>query len=79
MAADEGQRFFLRLLKANDETVDRILHQPPAVRGPATRVGRGGNLAALVAAYCSPESSFHQSESLIPWMERSAQTFRAGP
>ncbi len=74
-AADEGQQFFLRLLKANDETVGRILQQPAASPGGTMRVGRGGNLAALVASYCSPESSFHQAESLIPWMERSAQAF----
>jgi hypothetical protein len=74
-AADEGQQFFLRLLKANDETVDRMFRQSPAGAGAAMRVGRGGDLAALVAAYCSPESSFHRSESLIPWMDRGARAF----
>lgn len=75
IAAGEGEQFFLRLLKANDETVRRILQQPPAGRETSMRVGRGGNVAALVAAYCSPESPFHRSESLIPSMERAAQLF----
>ncbi|QOY89010.1 hypothetical protein [Paludibaculum fermentans] len=72
-AGDEGQRMFLRLLKANDETVRRMLQQAPAPGGAAVRVGRGGDLAALMAAYCAPESSFSRSESLIPRIERSAQ------
>jgi hypothetical protein len=70
--ADEGQQMFLRLLKANDETVSRMLQQ--AAGGAAVRVSRGSDLAGLVAAYCAPESSFYRSESLIPRMERSAQT-----
>jgi hypothetical protein len=74
-ASDEGQQFFLRLLKANDEAVGRTLKQAPAGRGGAMRGGRGQNVAALVAAYCSPESSFSKSESLIPLMERGAQAF----
>jgi len=32
-------------------------------------------VAALVAAYCSPESSLHQAQSLIPLLERSSQAF----
>jgi hypothetical protein len=74
-ASGEGRQFFLRLSRANDDAVGRMLTQPPAGRGGAARVGRGQNVAALVAAYCSPESSFHQSESLIPVMERGAQAF----
>ena len=72
-AADEGLQFFLRLVKANDETVGRMVQQP-STGGGAVR-GRGQNVAALVAAYCSPESSFHQAPSLIPLMERNAQAF----
>lgn len=71
----EGQQFFLRLLKANDESVSRMLQERRPGVGPETRLGRGGNLAALVAAYCSPESPFHQAGSLVPWMERAAQAF----
>ncbi|MGJ5818770.1 hypothetical protein [Paludibaculum fermentans] len=70
---DEGQRFFLRLLQANDEAVARILGQAAGAASP--RLGRGSELAALVAAYCSPESSFHRSERLIPRLERAAQGF----
>jgi hypothetical protein len=66
-------QFFLRLSKANDETVARMLQPSSAGRG-AIR-GRGQNIAALVAAFCSPESSFHQAQNLIPVMERSAQAF----
>ncbi len=72
-AGDEGQRMFLRLLKSNDDAVRRMLQQAPAPGGAAVRVGRGGDLAALVAAYCAPESTFSRSESLIPRIERSAQ------
>jgi hypothetical protein len=70
---DEGLQFFLRLLKANDEVVGRMLEQS-STGGGASR-GRGQNVAALVAAYCSPESSFHQAQSLISLMERNAQAF----
>lgn len=64
----EGQRFFLRLVRANDESVGRV----PDGR---MRLGRGQDLAGLVAAYCAPESSFHGAESLIPRMERGARAF----
>src|SRR6185369_14418186 len=74
-ASDEGLQAFLRFSRANDEAVGRMLNPPPAGRAGAARVGRGQNLAALVAAYCSPESSFHKSERLIPLMERAAQAF----
>ena len=66
--ADEGQRMFLRLLKSSDETV----LSPPAGRGG---VGRGGNVAALVASYCSRESVHYRSERLIPLMESATRVF----
>jgi len=65
---DEGQQFFLRLLKANDEAVKR----PSAARG---RLGRGDNIASLMTAYCTPESAFLHSPDLIPLLERAAQAF----
>ncbi|MBI4891792.1 MAG: hypothetical protein HY821_14295 [Acidobacteria bacterium] len=68
-AADEGQEMFLRLMKANDDAVGRMAQ---ATRG---RLGRGGNIGALVSAYCSPESSYYRAEKLIPLMERGAQAF----
>jgi hypothetical protein len=74
-ASDEGEQFFLRLLKSNDEAVGQMLKDPPAGRPRTLRASRGGNVAALVAAYCSPESSYYKSESLIPGMERAAQAF----
>jgi hypothetical protein len=70
---DEGQQFLLRLLKANDDAVGRMLNQPSGGRGGAARVGRGENIAALTAAYCSPESSYYRGDKLIPPMERGAQ------
>lgn len=66
---DEGQQFFLRLLKANDESVRRL---PPSGRG---RLGRGDNIASLMTAYCTPESAHHRSPDLIPLLERAAQSF----
>ncbi|MGC4053448.1 MAG: hypothetical protein QM757_29455 [Paludibaculum sp.] len=72
-ARDEGQRTFLRLLKANGEAVNRMAQQPGANRDALPRPGRGGDLAALVAAYCAPESSLYRSAELIPRMERSVQ------
>jgi hypothetical protein len=72
-APDEGRQFLLRLLRANDEAVGGMLQQPST--GGAAARGRGQGVAALVAAYCSPESTFHQGQSLIPLMERSAQVF----
>jgi hypothetical protein len=65
--ADEGQRTFLRLLKSSDETV----LSPGQGRG----LGRGGNVAAMVAAYCSRESVHYQSERLIPLMENASRAF----
>lgn len=73
-ADGEGQRFFLRLAKANDESVGRIIRQPAGVRA-AVRLGRGQDLASLAAAYCAAESTYHRAESLVPWMERGAQSF----
>lgn len=71
----EGQQFFLRLLKANDEAVDGMLKQAPVSGRGRVGGGRGGNIASLVASYCSPESSFYKSEALIPPLERAAQAF----
>jgi len=65
--ADEGQRTFLRLLKSSDETV----LSPAQGRG----LGRGGNVAAMVAAYCSKESAHYRSERLIPLMENASRAF----
>jgi hypothetical protein len=45
--------------------------QPRAGRG----VGRGANVAALVAAYCAPESAHYESENLIPLMESASHAF----
>ena len=72
---DEGEQFFLRLLKSNDAAVSRMLQEPSAGRQRTLRAARGGNVAALVAAYCSPQSAFYKSENLIPPMERAAQAF----
>ncbi len=69
----QEQDFFLRLLRANAETVSRLLQQPRVA--PSPRVGRGGNLAALVTAYCAPESPYHRDPSLIPQMESAARVF----
>ena len=69
-AVDEGQQFFLRLVKANDELVGRLLKDAPTERGRTLRAARGGNVAALVASYCSPESSFYKTDTLIPLLER---------
>ncbi|MCW5965567.1 MAG: hypothetical protein KIT83_16135 [Bryobacterales bacterium] len=71
----EGEQFFLRLLRANDESVRQLVQQKPVVRGPSARLGRGGNVAALLAAFCSPQSSFHESAALLPLMEGAAQAF----
>ena len=66
-STDEGQRTFLRLLKSSDETV----LSPAQGRG----LGRGGNVAAMVAAYCSKESAHYRSERLIPLMENASRAF----
>jgi len=73
--AGEGQQFFPRLLKSSNESVARMLKdtQPRTGRG----VGRGANVAALVAAYCAPESAYYKTESLIPWMESASRAFVA--
>jgi hypothetical protein len=70
---DEGPQFFQRLLKSSNESVARMLKdtQPRAGRG----VGRGANVAALVAAYCAPESAHYESENLIPLMESASHAF----
>jgi hypothetical protein len=71
--SDEGQQFFARLLKSNNESVERMLHQRPAA---STRgIGRGANVAALVAAYCAPESSHYKSAQLVPLMESASAVF----
>jgi hypothetical protein len=75
-ASHEGQQFFLRLLKANDDAVARILSQPDRKPSPNARLGRGGNVAAMVAAYCSPDSTHYRARQLIPRMEQAAETFR---
>jgi hypothetical protein len=71
--SDEGQQFFLRLLKSSNESVARMLKQTQPQRGRS--VGRGANVAALVAAYCAPESTYYKAESLIPLMESASRVF----
>jgi hypothetical protein len=80
-AGDEGRQFFLRLLKSSNESVGRMLQMasgPARSRsGRARGLGRGGNVAALAAAYCAPESSYYRSENLVPLMESAARAFVA--
>src|SRR5688572_22028799 len=38
----EGEQFFLRLLKSNDEMVGRLLKEPPAGRPRTLGTARGG-------------------------------------
>jgi hypothetical protein len=77
-AADDGRRFFLRLLKSSNESVSRLLEQEGSSRavGPQ-RLGRGANVAALAAAYCAPESTLHKSRNLIPPLENATAAFVA--
>jgi hypothetical protein len=65
--------FFLRLLASSNKSVEQVIQLPPA--NPGRRVGRGANVAALVAAYCAPESSYYRSVVLIHLMEKAAQAF----
>ena len=74
-ATSEGDQFFLRLLKSNDDLVSRLLSDPPGARPRTLRVARGGNVAALMSSWCSPESSFYKSEKLIPALERESRVF----
>lgn len=74
-AMSEGDEFFLRLLKSNDDTVRHLLSDPPGPRPRILRVARGGNVAALMSSWCSPESSFYKSEKLIPAMEKESRVF----
>jgi hypothetical protein len=71
--ADEGQHTFLRLLRSSNETVSRMLERPTA--RAARGLGRGANVAALTAAYCSPQSVYYRSERLIPLLESGARAF----
>jgi hypothetical protein len=74
----EGQEFFLRLLKSSNESAGRMLGGPTALQGRGGRgVGRGGSVAALVAAYCAPESAYYKSEALIPLLENAVRVFLA--
>ena len=77
-AGGEGQEFFLRLLKSNNESIGRVLSEsrPQESRG-AGEGGRGGGVAALAAAYCAPESAYFRSEALIPHMEAAARALVA--
>src|ERR1700680_3661984 len=74
-AESDGRQFFLRLLKASNDSVGRLLQDPQA--RPARGLGRGANIAALAAAYCAPESSYYKSENLIPPMENASAAFLA--
>jgi hypothetical protein len=73
--ASEGQQIFLRLLNSSNESVASMLKDPQPRTGRG--LGRGANIAALVAAYCAPESSYYRSESLIPLMESASRAFLA--
>lgn len=74
-ATSEGDEFFLRLLKSNDDAVSRLLSDSSGTRQRTLRVARGGNVAALMSSWCSPESSFYKSEKLIPALERESRVF----
>ncbi len=77
-AAGDGQEFFLRLLKSSNESIARLIKEPPASpQARGMRMGRGANVAGLTAAYCAPESSYYRAESLIPLMENAARAFVA--
>jgi hypothetical protein len=75
--ASDGQKFFVRLLTSSNLSVSRLLEQAPArptARG-AQRLGRGANVAALVAAYCAAESPLYKSQALIPLLDEAAEAF----
>jgi hypothetical protein len=62
--------FYLQLVKANNDAIPTLLKQLQSatlVRSGIRRVGEA--LETLAAAYCAPESSYFQSESLLAPME----------
>lgn len=61
------------LAAPRESVVRELLNGPPSRAGRG--VGRGGNIAALVAAYCASQSPSYRSQKLIPLME-SAERFR---
>src|SRR5882672_10621963 len=66
-----GQDFYLRLVQANDQSIPAILRDlqsPPRTRSNIR--GVGAHVEALAAAFCAPESSYFQEESLIAPLER---------
>jgi len=78
LAAAPAPDYCRRLVRSNDELVDRILRNDAGIaHGRGARLGRGQNLQALVAAYCAPESAHHRSASLVPLMLQAAHAFVA--
>ena len=69
----EGNQTFLRLLESSNQSVASLLKNGPPRQGRG--VGRGANVAALVAAYCAPQSTHYKSEKLVPLMESATRVF----
>jgi hypothetical protein len=74
----EGQEFFLRILESSNKTVERMIEEGalPKPR-PGRGIGRGATVAALVAAYCAPESSHFKSKALLPLLNSATEIFVA--
>jgi hypothetical protein len=73
----DGQQFFVRLLTSSNQSVRPLVEQTQARPSARTGrgVGRGGNVAAVVAAYCAPESSMYKSPALIAPLENEIEVF----
>ena len=63
--------FYLQLVKANDLSIPAVLRELQAPQRTRSNIRQvGAHVEALAAAFCAPESSYFQQESLIAPLEK---------
>src|SRR5262245_22189740 len=69
--ASQADDFYRRIVRANDARVPALIESVNAASPRRAAVRRvAGDLQALAAAFCAPESSFHKAGSLVAPMEK---------
>ena len=72
--APQEDDFYTRIVKANDARVPALIESVNAASPRRAAVRRvAGDLQALAAAFCAPESSFHKAGSLVAPMEKASR------
>ena len=77
-APQEKEEIYVALIRANDARIPALIAAMPGHQPRRSAVRRvAGDVQALAAAYCAPESAYAKSASLLPAFEQAGRFFLA--